>query len=249
VEEREVGGAVGEEEVRELLETCRQGGSRTGGLRLGGVAVDFGDEDLVERVSHALFAAAAADAAGEDGEWGVSLSGAAICIGAVTSVTRADPVMRSGAASASASGVLVGDNCCWQGLLAVLMRALAAERDAGEVRVVIVGGGSLARASCYALRRLPLHLMCAPPLLMATSVAAGSGGRGGGGGSSGDGGQRQGERAEKQNAATADTDPMAQFLHSCHVVASLDGVLPTPAADAADTALPRVVVINAQVSR
>jgi len=66
-------------------------------------------------------------------------------------------------------GVLMGDNCCWQGLFAVLLRELAEEREKGELRVVIVGGGSLARACSYVLRRLPPGLVSVPAHVSSSS--------------------------------------------------------------------------------
>ena len=179
--------------------------------------MDYSDEALVSSVSKVMFQdCAAPHVRGEDGERAVCLSAAAISIGAVTYVTRADPVMRKGGGEeGSTSGVLVGDNCCWQGLFAVLLRELTEEREKGEVRVVIVGGGSLARACSYALRRLPPSLVSVPPLLLLSSGG----------------------------------DALENTLYREHFLPMLGADARDVTRDAAGTARPRVVVINAQVWR
>ena len=83
------------------------------------------------------------------------LSAAAVAIGAVTCVSRADGVL--------GGGLLLGDNCLWKGVRDVL----TAQDFPSSVRVVILGNGSLARACCYALLRLPSHTLDGPPFLFA----------------------------------------------------------------------------------
>ena len=166
-----------EEEVGDMLRECQAGGSPgRGGLRLGGLSFDPNDEELVS-TAYGLMAQGDVRKKSDRGDGGqenedkdrvgarevgsCSLTSAAIAIGAVTCVTRTDAVF--------GGGLLHGDNCVWKGVYDVIARQDFPE----DVQAVVVGDGSLARACCYALYRLPLSTMRGPPILISSSAESG----------------------------------------------------------------------------
>jgi len=166
-----------EDAVIAILRECRDGASPRGGLRMGGISIDPTDEWLVAMVHDIMSQGCNGDEEQEGSTEKITrgeeerkaeasarqvgacvLSAAAVAIGAVTCVSRADGVL--------GGGLLHGDNCLWQGVRDVLL----AQDFSSSVRVVILGNGSLACACCYALLRLPSHSLDGPPFLLAPNA-------------------------------------------------------------------------------